>query len=241
MFCFCYSEGVENMSTSSSSGEINSDLKYLMTILMSQTLAMRPEDLSGFCHSFFDKIEACSHVVGQSFSTITKCRLNRRAFVRMCLSAFEQFPPSSLMTTFDHAILIRALCPNIATTLLHEIHFLITPLGKDQTRSYSVQDLNSGLYFVILFEGFLAAIKNMYGTDGDSKPSYINVSVLGNKFEELRIEKECLYEFPSPAAIRSVINDIETSFGSDAEVSYDTLRRTFVSNSYIRDELILIS
>lgn len=142
------------------------------------------------------------------------------------------------MSTFDHAILVRALCPNIATALLHEIHFLITPLGKEQTRTYNVRDLNFGLFFVILYDEWVNVIKSGFDTGQSLK--YLKFRDVERMVWRVMDEHEAHFDMPSAGASELILTDIKTAFGENSDISYDTFRRSCVSSRYLRDEMYLL-
>ncbi len=215
---------------------------YMLSILMSQLVAARPgpgqEETSRFCQEYFERMATCQHVLGQNFATLKVCRYNRRAFVVCCKNAFAQFSPTTMMSTFDHAILVRALCPNIATALLHEIHFLITPLGKEQTRTYNVRDLNFGLFFIILYEEWFEQVKGKFGID--DSPRYLKLNLAISIMESLFCEFQGNFDMPSRGALKHIFYDLRAAFGDDSEISYDTFRRACVASTYLREEMYLL-
>jgi len=217
---------------------ITSGMRSFMNILTTQIGAARPENLARFCADHFERLQSCQHVLGQHFATIKESRYNRRAFVLCCKEAFSAFDPQAQMTTFDHAILVRALCPNIMTSLLHEIHFLITPLGKEQTRTFHVCDLNFGLYFVILYDEWLRCVKRIFNVE--SNPQYLKLNAIQEACDECLSNNEPVFDIPSRPAIVYICSDLKAAFGPDSDISYDTFRRACVANNYLRDEMLLL-
>ena len=211
------------------------DLSTYLTQVISQLISSRPDNSSSFCKSFFDRLSSQSHVLGQSYATITSCRLNRRAFVKCCKDAFEGFSPTGLISTFDHAILIRALCPNIATALLHDVHFIITSVGVEQSRSYQLIDLNSGLYFMIIYEEWIYEMKLEF-----DESAIMKLSKLESTINNLRNLKGLYIDIPYAHTLENVINHAKTTFGEDGEISFDSFRRFCCTDKTVRDSLYLL-
>ena len=220
------------------------DITPYTTTLISQLISARPEKTAVFCKQYFDRLSTSQHVIGQSYATITHCRWNRRSFVKCCKEAFENFESDAIMSTFDHAILIRALCPNIATALLHEVHFLITEVGQEQSRSYPLQLLNIGLYFIILFEEWMQEMKVAFGEnnnttnkDGNTNANaakFLKISEIEATIKRIRRQYEPYIDIPDKLCLDAVIGKARNTFGDDAELSYDTFRRLCVGNERLK-------
>lgn len=223
------------------------DITPYTSTLISQLITARPEKTAAFCKEYFDRLSSSQHVIGQSYATITQCRWNRRSFVKCCRESFENFDPDELMSTFDHAILIRALCPNIATALLHEVHFLITEVGHEQSRSYPLKLLNTGLFFIILFEEWMHEMKMAFGEtskikDGNdtlntNTTKYLKLSEIEATIKRIRLQYEPFMDIPNKLSLDAVMERARTTFGDDSDLSYDTFRRLCVSNERFRDNI----
>ena len=194
--------------------------------------------MSRFAEKYFLRLSTCQHVLSQNFATIKACRYNRRAFVVVCKDSFASFPSDLMMSTFDHAILVRALCPNIATALLHEIHFLITPLGKEQSRTYNIRELNFGLFFIVLYDDWLQAVKTAFAID--DSPKYMRLVDAESAMQAILLQHTDHFDVPSGGALKHIFSDVRAAFGDDSEISFDTFRRACVASHYLRDEMYLL-
>ena len=160
-------------SSSSSSSSVNlikneclnyletTEIEYFIRTLISEVMAVNPDDPIIYASQFFRRVRFCQHVLSRDLKFIRESHYNRASFVVCIMNAFSGFLESdgAEMTIFELSSFISLLFQGISVHFVELFAAVLEPSQKHESNislsKFYLSHLLSALYFTVMYENWL--------------------------------------------------------------------------------------
>ncbi len=220
-----------------SNASILGDLPYFMKLLIQDILVIGVEDPSNYSLAFFKQIRNGNHIINKKFSFITDCTYNRICFVLLCKELFAGFKNDDEISILEYNSYLDLICYDIPKKLINELIRYIDPAyNQDEKSIYKIGDLNSALYFSIIYDEWLKFISNKFNQNSKIYIDDLQKILESNNYS--KITDVAL--IPSQIGLKAVMDDLLLVYNKNDEISFSKFHRELLFNEKVRKCLLRI-